>query len=360
MEIWTSGVPAPRGIVHVARDLEERGWDGLNVVDSQNLAADAFVGLAMAASNTERLKLGTGVSNSFTRSAAVLASAIASVQSVSKGRAELGIGRGDSALAHLGRAPARLAQFERYVGHLQAYLSGEPVAFEELIDMPFESAPAVSTLELAEAPDASQIGWIAKSQQGLGKVPVEVAATGPKVIQIAARLADRVMFALGARPDRIQWGMNIARQARAEAGLDPDAVLFGSYVPCSCHPDIGTARDMVRGGLTVAARFAIMHGKTHGPLSDDNRAVMEKLRNAYDMHNHTRGDSAQAAVLTPRFIDEYAVVGKPDRVVDRLRELKELGLDKVVLNGSWRNADPSVGTVCKQLLEDEVLPAVRG
>ena len=108
MEIWSSGVPAPRGIQHVARDLEENGWDGLNVVDSQNLAADPFVALAMAATVTDRLKLGTGVSNGATRVAVVLASCCATVNSVSRGRMVLGIGRGDSALAHLGRAPARL------------------------------------------------------------------------------------------------------------------------------------------------------------------------------------------------------------------------------------------------------------
>lgn len=115
MEIWTNCMPAPRGIVHEARALEESGWDGINVVDSQNLAADSFVALAVAATSTERLKLGTGVSNPVTRTAAVLASATATVHSVSRGRMTLGIGRGDSALAHLGRAPARLKQFERYL-----------------------------------------------------------------------------------------------------------------------------------------------------------------------------------------------------------------------------------------------------
>ena len=62
-----------------------------------------------------RLGLGTGVTNSATRVAAATANSITSVHRVSNGRAVLGIGRGDSALAHLGRAPARLRQFERYV-----------------------------------------------------------------------------------------------------------------------------------------------------------------------------------------------------------------------------------------------------
>jgi len=359
MEIWSAGVPAPRGILHVARDLEEQGWDGLNVVDSQNLAADPFVALAMAATVTTRLKLGTGVSNPITRTAAALAASAASVQSVSRGRMTLGIGRGDSALAHLGRAPARLKQFERYLGHLRAYLAGEAVPFEELVDIPAEAAPPLADLELAHAPDASRIGWIADAVAKGGRVPVEVAATGPKVIGVAARQGDRVMFALGADPARIAWGMDVARTARREAGLDPNGVAFGAYVPFACHSDIDVARDLARGSLTVAARFAIMHGKTAGPLSDASKAVMAELRQSYDMMKHTQGDSAQAAVLTPAFIDEYAVVGPPEHAVERLKALRALGLGKVVLLGSLRPGKDGEGAVGKRLFETEALPRLR-
>ena len=359
MEVWTGCMPAPRRIVHEARELEESGWDGINVVDSQNLAAESFVALAMAATSTERLKLGTGVSNPVTRTAAVLASATATVHSVSRGRMTLGIGRGDSALAHLGRAPARLGQFERYLRHLQAYLSGGNVPFDELVDIPAASAPPVETLGLAETPDASGIRWIADTTARDGKPLVEVAATGPKVIGIAARRSDRVMFALGASPERIGWGIGIARAAREAAGLDPEGLRFGAYVSCGCHPDMETARDMVRGNLTVFARFAIMHGRTSGPLSDRSRDVMRKLRSAYDMHRHTQGDSSQAAVLTPEFIEEYAAVGSPEQVLERLVGLRELGLDKVVINGNWRSARGGSGAAARQLIETQVLPALR-
>ena len=356
MEIWASGLPAPRGIVHVARDLEAQGWDGLNVVDSQNLAADPFVALAMAATVTTRLKLGTGVSNSVTRSAAALACAIASVHSVSKGRAVLGIGRGDSALAHLGRAPATLNQFDRYLRHLQAYLGGDAVAFDELCDIAQSVAPPVTRLQLADAPKVSRIGWIADTQQGERKVPVEVAATGPRVIAIAAVRAERVMFALGAVPEPIAWGIAIAREARMAAGLDPNDIAFGAYIPTACHTDIDTARQLVRGGLTVFARFNVMHGKTTGPLSDASASVMHQLRSSYDMHKHTHGDSAQAAALTAEFIDEFAAVGTPEIVAERLITIRDLGLDKIVVNGSWRNAKGEEGHDSKRLFETQVLP----
>jgi len=360
MEIWSSGVPAPRGIQHVARDLEENGWDGLAVVDSQNLAADPFVALAMAATVTDRLKLGTAVANTVTRQPAVLASAAATVQSVSRGRMVLGIGRGDSALAHLGRAPSRLRPFERYLGQLQAYLAGESIPFADLVDLPESIAPPVAELDLAHAPEASRITWIGPSVARDGKVPVEIAATGPKVIAAAARQGDRVMFALGASPERLRWGMDLARAARREAGLDPDTIEFGAYIACGCHPDPETARSLVRGGLTVFARFAVMHGKTAGPLSPEAETVLQAIRTAYDMEKHTHGDSAQAGVLTPAFMEEYAAVGPPERVVERLLGLKALGLSKVMLNGGWRDGRNEAGPASKRLIEREVLPALNG
>jgi 5,10-methylenetetrahydromethanopterin reductase len=326
------------------------------VVDSQNLSGDPYVALATAATATYRLGLGTGVTNCVTRDASVTACSIASIQRLSGGRAVLGIGRGDSALAHLGRAPARLGPFERYLRHVQTYLRGEAVAFDD-IDLPSTLAPPMSDLELADAPPASRIDWIAS---GGAKVPVEVAASGPRVIAIAARHADRIMFALGADEERIAWGIDLARRTRVEYGLDPDGVTFGAYVNCGCHADLTAARNLVRGGLTTFARFSVMHGTVSGPVSGSDRAVLHDLRNAYDMRAHTRGDSPQASTLTEAFIDRFAITGPPDRCIARLQRLAALGLDKIAMTGSMRGVSEADAVLSKRLLETEVLPMVRG
>lgn len=115
------------------------GWDGLGVIDSQNLAGDAYVGLALAARATSTLKLGTGVTNSATRHPAVNAAAIASLQQASNERAVLGL-------------------------------------------------------------------------------------------TVAARLADRVMLAVGAAPERITWAVEVVRSE------NPDA-LIGAYLNIGCDPE---------------------------------------------------------------------------------------------------------------------------
>jgi 5,10-methylenetetrahydromethanopterin reductase len=333
-----------------AKRAEEAGWAGLCVVDSQCLAPDSYVALTVAALATERLGLGTGVTNSITRHPAVTASAAAALQRVAGRRIEIGIGRGDSALAHLGRAPDGVRHFERYVETLQRYLRGERIPFDDL-GFGEETAPAVAELGLADTPEASRLNWLAQGE-GAEKVVVEVAATGPKVIGIGARHADRVMFTLGASVERLAWGLEVASKAAPGRELS-----HGAFVNLVCHPDSSVAQVLVRGGLTTFARFAVMHGDVSGPVDDEQRRILEALHAGYDMKHHTRTDSSQAELMTPDFIDRYAIAGPPDHCIRRLKELEALGLDKLIVTGPTAGADRGQAREANAIFEREVLPA---
>src|SRR3954464_9860636 len=125
MELWSMRVPEIGTVVAQAQRAEQAGWDGITFTDSQNLVGDPFVGVALAAAATERLRFATGVTNAFTRHPAALANVAATVQETSGGRFVLGIGRGDTALFHLGLKPMPVAEFIRTVTDLQAYLANE-------------------------------------------------------------------------------------------------------------------------------------------------------------------------------------------------------------------------------------------
>src|SRR2546430_17656593 len=90
-EVWIAGVGLPRSTVRQARRAEDEGWDGLGVVDSQNLAADPYAELALAAPATSRIRVGTAVTNPVTRHPAVTAPALATVHAQPHGRAVLGM-----------------------------------------------------------------------------------------------------------------------------------------------------------------------------------------------------------------------------------------------------------------------------
>ena len=293
------------------------------------------------------------VCNHATRHPAVTAAAIASVQKISGGRAYLGIGRGDSALAHLGSAPARLGPFEDYLRILQLYLAGAEVPFSDSAVDAALAAP-VADLDLADTPSSSRIQWLGNDL----KVPVEVAATGPKVIAIGARHADRIMFTLGADPERLKWGIEVARAAAKDDDRDPYTLAFGAYVNMACHPQIEQARDLVRGGLTTFARFSVMHGDIAGPVSKAQTEVLLELHDRYDMNKHTRGDSQQAQVLTPEFIDRYAIVGSADVVLEKIYALRALGLDKLAVAGPTVAARAADAITAIEHLNTEVLPVL--
>ncbi len=337
LEIWTISVPLPKHSGDLAARAEAAGWDGIAFTDSQNLTGDVFAGLALAAKATTKLGLATGVTNPVTRHPAAAASGIATIHALSGGRAVLGVGRGDSALFQIGLEPAPLAQFEEFLVKLASYLRGGAVDVDG-----FES-------RLRWLPDLS-----------LPPVPVDVAATGPRVIEVAARVADRITFALGANPERLKWGIDKARAARRAAGLDPDSLKFGAYANVAPHPDVAIARELVRGGVGTFAHFSGMAGSSAEGTRPEDRAVFEGIHSNYDRPNHTLGRARHAAALDGSFIERFAIVGPTQHCVTRLRELADTGISKLVLTSASFDANREEAARSRTLLEREVLPALRG
>jgi 5,10-methylenetetrahydromethanopterin reductase len=334
-EVWMHGFPIAGQTVATARQAEAQGFDGLLLADSQNLVADVYVELALAVAATERLQLGTGNTNPVTRHPSVTASAIASIQSESGGRAVLGIGRGDSSVARIGQPAASVDTLARYLAQVQGYLRGE-------------------TVDLDGAP--SQIAWIAAA--GQPKVPVDVAATGPRVIAVGARLAERVTFTVGAEVERVRAAAALARAERAAAGLDPETLSLGAYVNVAVHPDVAVARGLVRGSTAIFARFSSLPGFPTSTLPASDRREIEALGAAYDEAHHGLLAAAHSQVLSDEFVDRFAVVGPAEHCRDRLAALFALGLDHIVYTPGSRDADSALLAETTERFAHEVLPAL--
>src|SRR6478752_4942556 len=127
MQLWATRTPEVGTVERQAERAEATGWDGITFTDSQNLVGDPFVAVALASRATTHLRFATGVTNLFTRLPAALAGTAITVQEESGGRFVLGVGRGDTALFHLGRKPMPVDAFGTRLRDLQAYLSGEVV-----------------------------------------------------------------------------------------------------------------------------------------------------------------------------------------------------------------------------------------
>src|SRR2546430_5416579 len=198
MEFGVLAVPEPRRSARTARLLEDLGFDTVLFPDSQNLAPEVWGQLMLAAQATTRVHLGPGVTNSVTRDPAVTASAALALQAEGGGRAVLGIGRGDSSVQRIGKREDRVASFERHLAALQGYLRGEAVD---------------------RGGFASRLEWLERGQAPKG--PVEVAATGPRVIEVAARPAHALCLPVRADPAPLRAGPPHPRPAARPAGPRP-------------------------------------------------------------------------------------------------------------------------------------------
>ena len=166
--------------------------------------------------------------------------------------------------------------------------------------------------------------------------------------------------------------------------------MSGDAFVALTNPDLDVARDLIKGAVSIFARFSVMHGgradrrlpnrlrplkfsgfrtsccdlsaelpgTTIGPLSAAAEKSLHDLHNAYDMEGRSRNESQQAASLTPDFIDRFGVVGSPDLCVARFAELGALGLDKIVIAAQFQLDDTDEGRASKALMEAEVVPAV--
>ncbi|WP_455834150.1 LLM class flavin-dependent oxidoreductase [Pseudarthrobacter siccitolerans] len=335
--------------------LENDGWDGVAMVDSQNMAPEAYVALAAIAAVTSRIKMGTGVSNPVTRHPALAASAAATLQRVSGGRFTLGIGRGDSACATIGLAPGAVSEFDKYLSMLRRYLKGQDVPLADAASFSFAQAKPIASLGLAEEPESSKLRWMQEEDI----VPLEVVGTGPKVLEIAARHSDRVMLAVGAAPERIEWAIKTVRESRKAAGLDVD-VPIGLYLAVVANDDPAEARRHISSTLTSTSRFSAMHGKVNGPADEHSTKVLKTIKENYNMKDHGNAHASHRILLDEQFINQHGIAGKADFVVERLQVLTKLGIDKFVFFGIPGDTDAEGLEQHRSLMASTVLPAMQG
>ena len=334
-EFWVTNFAAPGRAGRIAKLYEDAGWDGLLFTDSQHHNRDVYQSLALASVATERIGLGTGVTNPLTRNAAVTAAAILSVQVESDGRAILGIGRGDSSLGHLGLRPASVAALEDYVAKVQGYLRGEAVVQNN---------------------HAAPLKWI----EGIPKPPVDIAATGPRVSEVAGRVADCITVAVGADAERMQRNIDRARPARQAAGLDPDTLATGAYLNVAAHPDVTVARRVIRGSIGTMAHFSSMSGAPLEEVATAERGVVEDVGAHYQLALHGDVRAVHLRQVDDDFIDRFGVVGTPQQVIERLGTiLDKAPLDRICMMHGSRGADATELGEVRDCLAREVLPKLR-
>jgi len=293
-------------LLELLKLAEQHGFEYGWTYDSHVLWQETIPLLAIAARETSRIKLGHFVTNPATREPTVLASAYATLQDVSDGRIEMGVGRGDSAVRYIGSKPMRVAEFEHACGMVRDFMNGREVEWNG---------------------KQLQLKWV---RPELPEIPLWVAGYGPKALGVAGRVGDGVIIQL-ADPEIIQWTMATARRAAEEAGRDPSRLKCIVGAPSHISDDIADARDQVRWFPAMVSNHVMDLIERYGA---DGSTVPKALtdyvqaRRFYDYDEHSRVGASHGEFVTDEICDRFCVLGNAAQATAKLKELEEVGVDQ--------------------------------
>jgi len=273
----------------------EYGW----MFDSHVLWMEPYPLLTMMATNTQRMRLGTCVTNPATRDMTVTASLFATLNLISGGRMELGIGRGDSSRRVMGKKPVSWSQLEAAVKEFRDLTSGKEVEHDG---------------------QPTRLTWAKKPPR------VWVAGYGPKVLHMAGRVADGIILQF-ADPALIEWCMSFVNEGAKAAGRDPGTIEVMAAAPVWVSDDLNVGRDRVRWFPALVSNHVMDLIRQYKP-EDLPPALTSYVqdRGHYDYQHHCVVGSDNAEFVSDEVIDRFCLLGNAEAHRKKLRELAAAGV----------------------------------
>lgn len=294
-------------VVDLARRAETMGFAYGWTFDSHVLWQEPFVVYSQILSATNRMTVGPMVTNPGTRHPTVTASLFATLNDMFGDRTVCGIGRGDSALRVLGRNPVSLAELDRAMGVIKGLAEGRSTACDGTdLRLPWRSG---------------------------GRLEVWMAAYGPKALELCGARADGFILQL-ADPQIAAWTIGAVRRAAAAAGRDPDDLYVCVAAPAYVGDDLAHQREQCRwfGGMVGnhVSDLVDRYGATGEAVP---RALTDYIegRRGYDYADHGRAGNVHTDFVPDEVIDRFCLLGGEDAHVQRLRELRDLGVHQFAI-----------------------------
>lgn len=291
-------IPVDR-MIRLTRQAEDAGFSYGWLFDSHVLWMDPYPLLTLMATNTRGMRLGTCVTNPAVRDVTVTASLFATLNLISGGRMELGIGRGDSSRRVMGKPPTTLARLEETIQEFRQLTAGGEIAYDG------------TTVQLKWANGSPRV-W--------------VAGYGPKALRLAGRVGDGIILQF-ADPALIEWCLGFAREGAREAGRDPAKLEVMSAAAVWVSEDLEEARGHVRWFPALVSNHVVDLVSRYKP-EELPEALTGYIRNrsGYDYLHHCEVGSSNADFVSDEVIDRFTIVGNAAAHRRRLQELRRAGV----------------------------------
>ena len=276
--------------------------------DSHILWQEPYVIYSQILAATRQVTVGPMVTNPATRDWTVTASLFATLNEMYGNRTICGIGRGDSAVRVTNGRPTTLATLREAMHVIRELANGRAVDYKG---------------------SSLRFPWAAKS-----RLDVWMAAYGPKALALCGEAADGFILQL-ADPDIVAWTVKAVRDSAEAAGRDPAEVTICVAAPAYVGDDVAHQRDQTRwfGGM-VGNHVADLVGRYGGEgAAGVPEALTEyiKGRKGYDYNEHGQAGNPDAAFVPDGIVDRFCLLGPVEHHVERLHELKDLGVDQFAI-----------------------------
>lgn len=289
---------------------EDLGFDYVGIPDSQSLWKELYLSLGVVAGATSKVGIGPTVTNALTRHPAVAASAIATLNEMSGGRAYFGIGSGDSAILNLGLRPARLKELEEYIEAMRTILTGQSADYK---------------------------GRSIHVQWSENPVPIIMSAEGPKTLNLAGRIADAVIIHSGLTKDVLADTIARIREGEKAAGRPEGTAKVWAFAKCNVADRREDAIDEIRMALAASGHHAFRFTLEGKNVPEELQEAVMALQGEYVPAQHEQlGETRNAALsdelgLTDFLADRFAVAGTPDECLAKVRTIQDAGVDNLLI-----------------------------
>ena len=303
----------------LVREAEAAGFD--SVWAAEAYGSDTATVLAWLAGQTERIKIGSAIFQMPARSPAMTAMTAATLDNLSNGRMLLGIGSSGPQVAegwHGQRFGKQLQRTREYVAILRKALARERLEFEgETYTLPLPDGPG-KALKLTIAPVQERI-------------PIYVAAIGPKNTQLTGEIADGWM-PFFVSPEHMDDSLALLRDGAARAGREIDGSFdIAPNVNVCIDDDVDRARDVMRPFIALYV----------GGMGSRERNFYNAMVRRYGFEDaadevqdlYLSGKKEEAAGALPaELIDQLTLCGPRERVAERLAVYREAGVGTLVVS----------------------------
>jgi len=300
-----------QAFMDLVKMADDYGADAIGTFDTAFIGGDAYVRATLMAISSERARVGLRPTNPLTREPQVMASFLASIDSLTNGRAFMDIASGDSAVLNIGYQVATRARIEDYVTCVRDLLAKGEARYQER---------------------PQRVRWASTVVRP--RIPISICAEGPKMLHLGGRIGDAVVAGTGLLPEVIKDTIARIHAGARDAGRAPEDVDIWFTTRCSLDEDRDRAIENVKASVSSILNHSMRFGLDGKLVPDDLRARIQTYVDGYELYDHVLQGGRnprrmEELGLTDYALRRFALAGNATDWIKRIEEIAEAGATKI-------------------------------